>query len=282
MVVRTLQDQDLEFVDGVLSAGFGRPSVRWPDVKQYIRWQPQNWLMAHVAGRPAGMVGALDYGAFAYVGMMAVIPEARRRGLGRALMTELLSRLDAAGCPVVRLDATDMGAPLYLRFGFADDDLVHVYARETQSALGASRRPPAHVRALKAGDLEALAALDAPIFGADRRPVLQWLLNESPARSLGVWDAAGALSGYLLAPAARIGPWAAVTLEDAELLLAAALTLPDAPTSVIIPGLNAAGAALLVRHGFTLQRTLRHMRRGGAGVPGNRTKYYGQTSFAIG
>jgi hypothetical protein len=48
---------------------------------------------------------------------------------------------------------------------------------------------------------------------------------------------------------------------------------------------NAADRAalqLLERYGLHLVRATRHMRRGGAGIPGQRELLYGQVSVAIG
>ncbi len=71
--------------------------------------------------------------------------------------------------------------------------------------------------------------------------------------------------------------------EAAERLLRAALTLPLAGTpTVIAPSLNGDAQEVLARCGFTVVRSTRHMRRGLLPRPRQRSRIYGQESFAIG
>jgi hypothetical protein len=136
---------------------------------------------------------------------------------------------------------------------------------------------------MSVGDVEALARFDAPIFGAARPAIFAALLDKSPGRAFIARDADGQISSYLFAQEQTLGPWAARTPADAEALLAAALLLPfQGAPSVLVPGVNADAAKLLMRYGFSPQRSLRRMRRGGDDHPGRRALLYGQASLAIG
>lgn len=279
LATRNLVANDLPIVDTILAAAYGYPG-RWRDVRRYLSLQPDGWLLAELDGQPVGVGGALDYGACAYVGLVGVIPAAQRRGVGRAIMERLLSWLEGRGVPVVLLDASEAGAPLYLRLGFVEDAEVSIFLRES----GPSDRSPSPCLApMRGGDLDEVVAFDTPIFGGDRRRVLAEFLGRSPERAFVARDAGGRVAGYLLAQPQNLGPWVAASPESAEDLLAAALSLPFEPAPrVLAPGANPAVRELLCRHGFAAQRSLRHMRRGGDRPPGRRELLYGQESLAIG
>ena len=49
---------------------------------------------------------------------MGVLPDARRRGFGRALTLAALARARTLGCTSVTLNATGAGEPLYRSVGF--------------------------------------------------------------------------------------------------------------------------------------------------------------------
>ena len=67
----------------------------------------QLWPLALLHGRSTPLL---------LLGPLAVAPDRRCEGLGTALMTEALARVDAAGAPPVVLIGD---APYYARFGFA-------------------------------------------------------------------------------------------------------------------------------------------------------------------
>src|SRR5207248_4825105 len=110
-----------------------------------------------------------------------------------------------------------------------------------------------------------------------REAVLASYLADAAESAFVTRDAAGRISGYLIAQARALGPWVARESADAAVLLAGALALPFAGgPAVVVPVSNAPALSLLSRHGFRVTRSLRHMRRGGRGVPSRRTLIYGQ------
>ncbi len=280
LAIRPMTCADLEAAGAIVTAAFGSPYDRTDEVRRYVALQPDGWLLATVDDRPVGTVGALDYGPYAYISLLAVHPSIQRRGIGLTLMEHILGWLDARGCPMTLLDATDFGAPLYRRLGFVEDDGTLVLGRDAGAV-------PPHTAAstwpLQAMDLPALARFDAPIFGAARDAVLASYLADAPERAFVARDATGQMTGYLFAQARALGPWVAHVSADAAALLATALELPFAGgPEVVVPASNALAVSLLERHGFRVTRSLRHMRRGGRGVPSRRTLIYGQASLAIG
>jgi GNAT superfamily N-acetyltransferase len=277
--IRRLTVADLDVTEPILDAAYGPAPDRQARLRRDFHLQPDGWRLAVLHGQPVGMGGATDFGRLAYIGLLAVLPHAQRRGIGQAIMQDLLAWLDARGCPIVALDASAAGAPLYPRLGFVEDDRSLRYQRVAPTRVPAPHR----IDRITAADLPALAAFDAPIFGAWRLRVFQALLADYPERGFVRRDISGGITGYLFAQPRAIGPWAARKAEAAEALLQAALALPfaDAPT-VTFPSSNPVAPGLLRHYGFAPQRDLSHMRRGGSGVPGTPSVLYGRASFTIG
>ena len=281
VTIRSFTTADLEVADDLLKAAFRASDSFRVDLQRYLAIQPDGWFFATSSDAPAGMVGAIDYGRFAYIGLMAVHPTMQSRGFGRALMQHLLTWLDARGTSMALLDATEAGRPLYATFGFHEQDDACVFAQQHASRLAVCRTD--QVQLLRFQELPAVVAFDRPIFGAERGAVLGALLTDFPERFFVVYDDTGQVSGYCCVQMRRLGPWAARWPTDAEALLQAALGLSYAgPPQVIVPQMNRAAVQLLERYGFHLVRATRHMRRGGSGLPGQRELLYGQVSFAIG
>ncbi|GAB4205698.1 MAG: hypothetical protein OHK0022_32040 [Roseiflexaceae bacterium] len=278
LTIRPAAPSDLPVADNILMAAFQPAQSRLRALAQILSLQPDGMLLAEQDGAPAGLVSAVDYGPFAYIGMMAVHPAMHRRGIGRMLMEQLLDWLDARGCPMALLDASEAGAPLYAQLGFVEDEQTVVYLNDDCTP----RLPqPECVVPLVAEDLPGLAALDVQLFGAERTALLELFLRAHPGRAFLARGDDGRPAGYLLAQEQLIGPWVAVSPVAAEALLAAALTLDyNGSPYVQIGARNADGSQLLLRHGFSPRNRLRHMRRGG--TPRDRSRVYGQTSFSLG
>ena len=150
------------------------------------------------------MVGAVDYGPFAYIGMMAVHQSLQGRGIGRALMEHLLAWLDGRGCPMALLDASPAGALLYPQLGFVDDDHTDVWAIPPDATPAFSPQGSTgeeqglQVQSFHLKDIPEVAAFDAPIFGANRAGVLRAFLpafaeralvvREKDGRGVGIFD----------------------------------------------------------------------------------------------
>lgn len=278
--IRTLLEADLDAADQIRQDAFRRTQSARAELATCHILQPDGRLLAFVDGEPVGMVGAIDYGAIAYIGTMGVRQAWQRRGIGYVLMERILDWLNARGCPMARLDASAAGQRLCPKLGFVTDEQTHVF--KLQHAIAPSRVPE-RVRVARAQDLAAITEFDAPVFGARRAAVLQryhaWLSD----RVFVVHNETGHVAGYLFAQTRSIGPWAAREPRYAEALLAAALSLSyETPPVARVPSSNPVIADLLQRKGFQPIETLAHMRRGGDKMPGNRTLLYALASFAIG
>ena len=105
----------------------------------------------------------------AWIGMVLTHPDYRRRGLARRLMEHSIEYLERVGVRWIKLDATDMGRPLYALLGFEDECAVERWARQPGECEGAELVPAAEL------PLE----LDAEAFGAGRGALLRLLACSS-------------------------------------------------------------------------------------------------------
>lgn len=92
---------------------------------------PGERLVAYSGGRPVGKLflnlsGLPDAGIFG----VAVLDEARKRGIGRALTEDAIDRARARGATRIVLHASAMARPLYERLGFLAHCTIPVYATE--------------------------------------------------------------------------------------------------------------------------------------------------------
>ncbi len=276
--IRNLSAVDIPAADRIVMASFGQSESRLDEMRRYLEIQPDGYFVAEQAGILLGMVGAIDYGAFAYIGLMVVWPEFQGRGIGRLLMERLLVWLDQRGTPSL-LDATEMGYPLYKKMGFVETDLSSVYIQDQP----VERQPVnAPIYSLHPDDLDELVAFDTPLFGADRRNVLKVMLRDYSGGTLATRDEAGRISSYIIIRDGRLSPWMAHDPASAEQVLQAALAsnLSGKPVA-LIPGANKAGIQILERYGFSFKRSCRHMQRG-LTTERRRTQTYGLVSYAIG
>jgi GNAT superfamily N-acetyltransferase len=278
ITIRNMSAADIPAADKIVMSGFGQSESRLEEMRRYLEIQPDGYFVAEQAGLLLGMVGAVTYSAFAYIGLMVVWPEFQGRGIGRLLMERLLGWLDQRGTPSL-LDATEMGYPLYQKMGFVETDLSSVYIQDQP----VEHKPPATpVYKLQPGDLDELVAFDTPLFGADRRKVLMVMMRDYPGGTLAARDEAGRISSYIMIRDSRLSPWMAHDPASAERVLQAALDsrLLGNPVA-LIPGVNQAGLEILERYGFRFKRSCRHMQRGMA-AERQRMQTYGMISYAIG
>lgn len=97
------------------------------------RFDARNWWMARRAGKPVGVLLLVEQGRGEWeVAYMGVVPEARRQGIGRALLQHALCEARAAGVGCVHLSVDDRNEParrLYEGMGFVPYDHRQVLLR---------------------------------------------------------------------------------------------------------------------------------------------------------
>ena len=116
-------------------------------------------------------MATVRYGTrFGWIGMVLVDPAVRGRGIGTRLLDHALALL--SDMPLVRLDATSAGHPLYLTRGFAEEGQIN----RLQGFAPALAQPvPEGVRPMSEQDIADVSALDELVFGANRAAMLRWM-----------------------------------------------------------------------------------------------------------
>ncbi|HEX7174788.1 MAG TPA: GNAT family N-acetyltransferase [Pyrinomonadaceae bacterium] len=258
--IRLLEESDVAEAMRLKAARWNQTEEDW---LRLLRLCPRGCFAATAGVRLVGTTTITVYGrGLAWVGMVLVDPDFRRRGIATALVREALKGLDAAAVTTVKLDATPEGAPVYEALGFEAE--LHI---ERWVGVVQAKASPAHT-AEGAPQPSQILELDRRAFGADRSELLRALLEEScvtPAVSMG---ADGRLRGYALARrgamADYVGPIVAEEAETAAALLDDVLNRLDAGrVCVDLNTTYAGGARVLEAQGFVKQRELIRMRRGG-------------------
>ncbi|MBP0464106.1 GNAT family N-acetyltransferase [Roseomonas sp. PWR1] len=201
----------------------------------------------------------IRYGAdLAWISMVLVRPELRRRGLATAMMRWAVEALRGTRC--IALDATPAGRDVYARLGFRDLWGFSRWALPDALPAGDGVRP------VTEADWPALMALDTAAFGAPRPALLQ----DFAARAKALIAVDG--RGYALARDGARGPQIGpvVARDDATalaLVAAARAALPGVPV-IDIPDARIALAVWFTAHGGAMQRPFTRMALG-ADTPGD-------------
>lgn len=225
------------------------------------------WGITLEDGTLAASTLVLPYGRFAWVSMVLVLPEQRRKGHATCLLRIALADLkNRALTPI--LDATPAGHGVYLQEGFKDTWGFRRF--QLEEAIAALERPT-QVRPLRESDWPQLLALDAQAFGAGRERLLRALAARLPQAAL-VAEESGRLAGFLLGrdgrEACQLGPLVARSSDAARALLAEALAEVPPPLYLDVVDREPGISAWLESLGFEFQRPFTRMVRGAPVAPG--------------
>jgi GNAT superfamily N-acetyltransferase len=238
------------------AAGWNQTEADW---RRLIKLEPNGCFAAIENDQLVGTTTTTTYeDDLAWIGMVLVDPQHRRRGIATRLIETALAYLDGK-VAVVKLDATAEGEPVYEKFGFKTESLVERW-RGTVKTRSLERQDAAI-------DLQKLLALDRRAFSADRSRLIKSLLDDS--RIAPVWLRDG--SGYALAragtKAAYVGPVVTTDVTQVEDLLDRMLVQLDG-SSVYIDFSNECGvsSSVLADRGFVKERDLIRMSFGSRSV----------------
>ncbi len=148
-------------------AGWNQTREDWARV---VSLEPDGCFAIGQAGRVVATATVVLFGELAWIGMVLTDPEYRGRGFARELMARSIDYARARGAAWIKLDATDMGYPLYRGMGFADECAIERWGHEGADAASSD-----------AGPYESDPALDLAAFGADRGRMLRTLEDEAAA-----------------------------------------------------------------------------------------------------
>lgn len=118
----------------VLVAGFGMPAMMREAFMQFggLGFGPEmpEPLLARLDGRAVAVGLAVVAGGGLIISNVTTLPDARGRGLGRAVTLAAMQHGAAAGVPIAVLQATEMGRGIYRGLGFEDFGWYRTLTRE--------------------------------------------------------------------------------------------------------------------------------------------------------
>src|SRR3954471_20771714 len=162
VLIRPATATDIPAFLEVMSVAFGVPNRR-PSVHTWAFEQADGHLLvAERDGRVIATGASIGFGSTAWIGAIAVRPEARGEKL-RKRMTE--AAIEAVGeRATLLLLASPSGRPIYERMGFEPEGAYRVFSgpAHAQAAIGDGVRPATEA------DREGILALDALATGEDR------------------------------------------------------------------------------------------------------------------
>lgn len=264
VMVRTLSLADLPaLMELKTAAGWNQTEDDW---KRYLSLAPEGCFGIECEGTVAASATVMCYGEdLAWIGMVLTLPRFRGRGFARALMEVCI---DQAGSRPTRLDASDMGRPLYESMGFVAECPIERVRREPAPGPQEPAVQP----------LEFDISCDTMAFGADRSLLLLELAKDGGASVDGAYafERPGSDAFFL-------GPWMAGSPESAERLLRWFVARRGSTPSVIdlFPDHQHA-ASLAGQYGFRTFRRLTRMVRAPGPVLSPDPRIYGIAGFEWG
>ncbi len=240
-------------------AGWNQIEADW---RRFLAMQPDGCFVGELDGTSAATTAAFIFGPVAWIAMVLVDIESRRKGIATTLLKHALDFLDEQGVKTVRLDATAAGQPVYEKLGFVPEYALTRYMGTVQpspSPSGLTLPPVIHPQ------LREVAAFDHRMTATPREKMLVRLFAESPELTR-VLHREGHLEGYVTgrrgANATLIGPCIATAYAGAALLGDALSRCAGQPVFVDVPRDNAPAIEIVEKSGLTAQRRFTRMCRG--------------------
>ena len=235
------------------SAGWNQLDSDW---SRLIRYEPHGCWVAEVDERLVGTVTTTRYGRdLAWIGMMLVDPNFRRRGIAMALLRTSIEHLQSQGIPCIKLDATPEGKLVYEQLGFQTEWTYRRWQCELAPIRDDSEQLTPPDRSPSPSLLSAAASLDVHAFGVDRVDWIRRLIRDSSTcfRADG-WGMIrpGHLAHYL-------GPLIAANAQTAAKIVDDLLTGVAGKIFWDVPQTNPQAVRLAEQRGFVAVRDLERM-----------------------
>ncbi len=243
MLIRRATAADIPAFLEVMSIAFGMPN-RGPSVHTWAFEQDDGHLLvAERDGRVIATGASIGFGSTAWIGAIAVRPEARGERLGKR-MTE--AAIEAVGeRATLLLLASPSGRSIYDRMGFEPEGAFRVFS-------GPAHAKPAErdgVRPVTEADHSGIRALDVLATGEDRTVAIDASLD----------GALVADGGVALRPPFGARPIIATDANAGRALLDAVI---EPGIRLAAPQANLAAVQALLDHGCEERHGVERMRRG--------------------
>jgi len=250
-------------------AGWNQTADDW---RMLIELSPQGCMAIEIEGEIASTATLTCYGSkLAWIGMVLTRIKYRGRGYAMLLLKECLRVADELRVESVKLDATNLGQPLYEKLGFRAEQPVERWwraGRENEIALSTPGPATANWQ-----------SADQSAFGVDRSAILTKLVRR-PNALFTIDDS------YLLTRAGReisyLGPAVCSSQTRARKLVEQALETPGSGGwfwDLLLA--NRPAVSLAKELGFEPRRHLLRMVRG-QDLRGNESAIYALAGFELG
>ncbi len=219
----------------------------WPDIVAdfgfYVNSTFCYPIKTKINDRIVGTGTSIVFDNTAWIAHLIVDNNYRQRGIGYAIVEQLLKNLRHHSIQTILLTATKPGVPLYKKAGFRT---VTGYAFFKRKKNCAEFHPSKNVLPFEEGHLAALMELDRKVSGENREPLLAGHLKNSL-----VCIHNNKLTGYYL-PGLGEGPIVANT-KQAGLELMKIKCLRN--NKIVLPEDNQTGVGFLKQNGFVKTET---------------------------
>lgn len=226
-------------------------------------------------GKIVGTATAINYeNNVAWIGMVLVDREHRGQGLSKRLLSALFEQLKA--CHSIKLDATPAGQPVYQKYDFKDEYLIHRMTSDLVSVKSLSIENTSFVESVHLKNIPEIVDLDKRVFGANRKQLIEFLVKNYTDNAWMI-KRNGQITGFALGREGtrffQVGPVLASTTADAKSLIVKSLSqLEGQPVVVDILEDKTELMDWLGTLGFVKQRHFIRMYRNTnpyPGIPGN-------------
>lgn len=153
----------------------------WQDIGPVFRWYLREQycfpVKAVLDDNLAGTGVAILLENTGWLAHIIVHPDYRKKGVGSAIVEHLLQLLASKGCVSISLLATDLGFPVYQRFGF---EIVTEYIYlETESTQLADTNSPSSIQPYSPEDRFQVLTMINRLYGENRSAVAEPFLSQA-------------------------------------------------------------------------------------------------------
>ncbi|MBX8631215.1 MAG: GNAT family N-acetyltransferase [Thermoplasmata archaeon] len=188
---RKLDSSDIDFALKVTE------TEKWylseEDISFYLDNRGATGIVALESSRPVGFATSVIYQHTAWIGNVIVAPEARNRGVGKQLVSELMEMLRREGIGNYHLYAYDRSRTLYERLGFRFDAAIWEIA-----ILGGRRKSDEADMSLYRGYTDGVDKFDRTYFRESREHVLKFASSRRNSTLVYHRDSDGMVDGYYI------------------------------------------------------------------------------------
>lgn len=221
--IRPMKPGDLSSAMALSTAeGWNQTEKDW---KIFLEDPYSPCMIAESDNKIIGTTTAINYSnQIAWIGMVLVDKEYRGRGVSKTLLTNVLQKLESFKS--VKLDATPAGQQVYKKFGFKDEYLIARVTNSTMKNLPPDDDSDMLPEPIQQKHIQEIIALDEITFGANRAPLIKYLVREYPDKGM-LLIRNDRITGFALGRDGNkyqhIGPLVASNSADASILITKAL-----------------------------------------------------------